>query len=115
MSFSWNDQLTQHIRLVHEKRKPYKCSDCSEAFTLRHHLTKHEKVFHTSYECKTCDMAGGGYSICTLCITTCHADHDVKYKRHGPHFCDCGAEGEKSCFSLVKKQTGKLFTFSNCF
>ena len=64
------------------------------------------------YQCKTCDMAGGGYSICTLCITTCHADHDVKYIRHGRHFCDCGAEGEKSCFSLVKKQTGKLFTFS---
>merc|ERR1719266_2008229 len=57
------------------------------------------------YECKTCDMAGGGYSICTLCITTCHADHDVKYKRYGRHFCDCGAEGEKSCSSLVKKQT----------
>ena len=51
-------------------------------------------------------MAGGGYSICTLCITTCHADHDVKYIRNGRHFCDCGAEGEKTCFSLVKKQTG---------
>jgi hypothetical protein len=59
-------------------------------------------------------MAGGAYSICTLCINACHADHDVKYIRNGRHFCDCGAEGEKTCFSLVKKQTGKLFfTFSN--
>ena len=47
------------MRLVHEKRKPYKCSDCSEAFKLRHHLTKHEKVFHTSYECKTCEKSFG--------------------------------------------------------
>ena len=37
-------------------------------------------------------MAGGSYSICTLCISTCHADHDVKYIRHGRHFCDCGAK-----------------------
>ena len=62
------------------------------------------------YECKTCDMAM--CKFCTLCITICHADHDVKYIRNGRHFCDCGAEGEKTCENLVRKQTGKLFTFS---
>ena len=57
-------------------------------------------------------MAGSGYSICKLCITTCHADHDVKYINYSRHYCDCGAKGENSCFSLVKKQTGKLHIFS---
>ena len=61
-------------------------------------------------------MAGGSYyfksDICTLCINTCHADHDVLYITNGRHFCDCGAEGEKTCENLVRKQTGKLFTFS---
>ena len=38
--------------------------------------------------------------FCTLCITTCHADHDVKYIRNGRHFCDCGAEEEKTALLL---------------
>ena len=54
------------------------------------------------YQCLTCDMADG-YSICTTCIKTCHAEHDVKYVRNGEHFCDCGEKGENSCKALKSK------------
>ena len=54
------------------------------------------------YECVTCDM-GGGYSICTTCIKTCHAKHKVKYVRYGLHFCKCGEKGEKVCKALKIK------------
>ena len=57
------------------------------------------------YECVTCDMtnSGDGYSICTTCIKICHAEHDVRYVGYGPHFCDCGEKGEKSCKALKSK------------
>ena len=65
-------------------------------------FTKTGKSYHVDdyYQCLTCDM---GPSICTTCIKVCHADHDVKYVRNGPHYCDCGNKGERSCKALKSK------------
>ena len=59
------------------------------------------------YQCLTCDMnntwdgiQGYGHSICSPCIKLCHSNHNVKYVKLGPHFCDCGERGKKICQTL---------------
>ena len=47
-----------------------------------------------------------GFSICSLCIKVCHADHEVNYVQIGQHFCDCGAKGAEVCLAL--KPIGKF-------
>ena len=50
MCFSWNDQLTQHIRLVHEGKK-YSCEFCGSEYhsakSLRNHKFKNHGVDKT--------------------------------------------------------------------
>ena len=41
-TFNGKKNLSNHMRLVHERRKPFKCS---------------EKVFHKFFECKTCEKS----------------------------------------------------------
>ena len=50
--------------------------------------------------------AAEGFSICSLCIKVCHADHEVNYVRNDQHFCDCGAKGAEVCLAL--KPIGKF-------
>ena len=59
------------------------------------------------YKCLTCDMKntwneiqGFHQSICSPCIRTCHFNHNVKYVKFGPHFCDCGERGKEICQTL---------------
>ena len=59
------------------------------------------------YQCLTCNMGTGkiedGITICALCITKCHVDHDVKYVKFGYYDCDCGDKGKESCSALKPK------------
>ena len=48
-------------------------------------------------------IQGSGHSICLPCIYTCHANHEVKYVRYGPHYCHCGEKGEPSCKALKEQ------------
>ena len=45
------------------------------------------------------------FSICSICIMKCHANHDVKYVSFGQHYCHCGQRGEESCQALKSKGT----------
>ena len=64
------------------------------SFTKTGKTYNHEDHY---YQCDTCDMGTSGWSICTPCIKTCHANHVVKYVRNGRHFCDCGERGKEKC------------------
>ena len=57
------------------------------------------------YACKTCSFKDDE-GVCSVCVRTCHSDHDVSYDGYLSHFCDCGAKGEELCNSLTKKQAG---------
>ena len=50
----------------------------------------------------------GGITICALCITKCHANHDVKYVKFGCYGCDCADKGEEPCSALKPK--GRLYS-----
>merc|ERR1712086_652260 len=45
-------------------------------------------------------IQGYGHSICSPCIKLCHSNHNVKYVKFGPHFCDCGERGKEVCEKL---------------
>ena len=44
-----------------------------------------------------------GITICALCITKCHVNHDVKYVKFGYYDCDCGDKGKEPCSALKPK------------
>jgi thiol-disulfide isomerase/thioredoxin len=57
------------------------------------------------YFCRTCNFEYDE-GVCSICVKTCHSNHDVVYAKHSLFFCDCGAKGEKSCQKLVKTDKG---------
>ena len=74
---------------------------------------RHQEWFY----CHNCSFEVNE-GICTVCLKTCHAGHDVKPAKYGLFFCDCGAKGEQYCHGLVKKKSGmyqlkKFFNSSN--
>ena len=44
--FNRKDNLKQHIKSVHERKKPHKCEKCSRQFAQKSHLSKHQKNKH---------------------------------------------------------------------
>ena len=54
------------------------------------------------YYCHTCDFEDNA-GVCSVCVKTCHSNHDVSYAKYSRFFCDCGAKGEKSCQALTEK------------
>ena len=58
------------------------------------------------FHCDTCGIDEKEHTgICQICVRTCHAGHDVIPVENDLFFCNCGSEGEKSCHSLLKKQS----------
>ena len=71
-------------------------------------FTKTGAKYHEQhwYRCLSCTFEEDE-GVCSNCVETCHADHDVSYAKYSDFFCDCGAKGEELCSSLTKEQTGK--------
>ena len=44
--FGTAQNLTTHVRTVHEKRKDHVCSQCAAAFGSAGHLTRHVRAMH---------------------------------------------------------------------
>ena len=68
-----------------------------------------DSYFDHYYHCLTCNLGKGEvvdkFSICSICIIKCHANHDVKYVQFGHYSCDCGKRGEEPCQALKSKGT----------
>ena len=43
-TYTRSDHLATHVSSVHEKVKPYMCSDCGKLFALNGDLTRHKRV-----------------------------------------------------------------------
>lgn len=46
VAFSQKSHLTQHVKTVHEKIRPYKCDQCTRAFGKRYDLISHIDAVH---------------------------------------------------------------------
>lgn len=56
-TFKYKTYVEEHIRCVHEKLKPFKCSKCDKVFASKHTVRIHE-LSHTDnfpFQCEYCD------------------------------------------------------------
>ena len=94
-------------QLVLSNCKKPKLESTSDACTFTKSGKSYDHEDHY-YQCITCDMNSyhtwngiqGCHSICSPCIKLCHSNHNVKYVKFGPHFCDCGEKGREICQTL---------------
>ena len=62
-SFSGKHQVTRHIKLVHEKVRPYKCTICKKGFSEKPGLVRHFEEYHKeekTFQCDKCEKVFGG-------------------------------------------------------
>jgi len=62
------------------------------------------------FHCKTCQLENS-LGICSVCVFTCHATHDVSYAGDTDFFCDCGdPEDTKAtcCAQNVNETPGQV-------
>ncbi|KAF1744932.1 hypothetical protein MXB_3480, partial [Myxobolus squamalis] len=61
------ERLRVHVRQVHDKIKPYKCSTCTKEFSQSSSLTKHMRIHNGSrpYKCLICEKVFTASSILT--------------------------------------------------
>ena len=57
-----NSVLKQHIRMVHQKIKPYSCGKCHRSFFSESRLKDHDIVFHNN-QMFICDICKKSYKI----------------------------------------------------
>ena len=60
--FSDSSNLARHVRAVHEKMKPHKCSDCGKAFAEAAKLSDH-KLTHSGVKPHSCDMCDAKFTL----------------------------------------------------
>ena len=46
MEFSQQQRVKYHIKLVHEKQRPFECTECHQSFPKRLALRNHVNSFH---------------------------------------------------------------------
>ena len=65
-TFSRPENVTRHIRTVHEGKKPFKCEECGRNFTEKRNLEHHNESYHAPrnlkvvtmcFELLSCDMS----------------------------------------------------------
>ena len=50
--------LTNHQRMVHERRRPHECKVCSRTFASRHGLNNHVQLIHEHQQPHCCEVCG---------------------------------------------------------
>ena len=64
-SFFREQQVKNHIHIVHEGRKDFKCESCGKSFAIGYFLKKHIRIIHEGrkdYKCDICGKAVGTLS-----------------------------------------------------
>ena len=59
MSFAYKSYLTAHVKIVHEKAKPFSCETCGKKFAKRHRLNEHLPIHsgEKPFKCHLCKNA----------------------------------------------------------
>ena len=56
MTFAYKSYLTAHIKIVHEKAKPFSCETCGKKFAKQHRLKEHLPIHsgEKAFKCEIC-------------------------------------------------------------
>ena len=65
-SFCNNYWLKHHVKIIHEKRKDYKCEKCEKLFSDKNNLKAHVKMVHENIKDKICDVCGKAFGNTTM-------------------------------------------------
>ncbi len=74
--------MKQHIKLVHQKHKPYICSQCGAGYSSRYNLNEH-MVFHTGEKRHTCVTCGKSFAHRSTL-----KKHMMQHTGERPHRCE---------------------------
>mmetsp|Transcript_2708 Transcript_2708/g.7395 ORF Transcript_2708/g.7395 Transcript_2708/m.7395 type:complete len:556 (-) Transcript_2708:897-2564(-) len=80
MEFTQQSALKSHVRVVHNKERPFKCELCDSAFghkgdLNRHHMIKHEQL--RPFKCTTCNATFGRKSVLNRHVEKLHAGRNA--------------------------------------
>jgi len=107
-------ELQAMVRMFHVLLNYRLCT-----FTQTQYKFKHQ----TWYHCNTCQPNESDMGICSVCVFTCHATHDVSYVADIPCYCDCGDpnNAKTACSAIQVKENPQddlglpsLSTFVKC-
>ena len=69
---------TLNLQLVHEGKRPYKCSECDADFAYRQHMKTHIIAVHEKRKPHLCPTCGVGFADKSNCISHIAAVHEGK-------------------------------------
>ena len=85
-SFYSKQSLNNHIKFVHEGKKPFKCNVCDASFSYKNHLNGHIESVHERkkpFKCSICDYRSSQKNNMKLHISRVH---DGKKVHNGNKF-----------------------------
>jgi len=105
--YTWSDQISR-TRVPYYKRDETSDSEEDETEDGICTFSQTGTTFRPQhwYYCHTCNFETSE-GVCSVCVKTCHSNHDVSYAQYSPFFCDCGAKGEDFCQSLIGNSNKK--------
>lgn len=81
-SFKRLPDLRRHIRVVHNKNRPFQCRDCLKQFGEKSNMMKHRYSLHgilRQFRCNFCDLVFDDRSMCNLHVTNVHKEARPKF------------------------------------
>uniref|UniRef100_A0A8D8PR15 Zinc finger protein 845 n=1 Tax=Cacopsylla melanoneura TaxID=428564 RepID=A0A8D8PR15_9HEMI len=81
--FTCDEDVFEHYKTFHQKRKMYKCSECFKEFTCKYNLKLHIQRVHTLSAPKfPCHMCTKEYASKQYLLTHVRTAHNKKYRCH---------------------------------
>lgn len=82
-TFRRRSDRNRHVRVVHEKQRPFACPTCQNRFGEKSNMLKHVRMVHENirhFRCPHCDAAFGQRGNCDAHVRAVHEKRPGKYE-----------------------------------
>lgn len=82
-TFRRRSDMNRHVRVVHEKQRPFACPTCQNRFGEKSNMLKHVRMVHQNirhFRCPHCQAAFGQRGNCEAHIRAVHEKRPGKYE-----------------------------------